>query len=229
MKTKVILIIALIMAIITTVLFRQYLLNMDQKYKDAQKIISIVVPKEDIKKNQLVTKDMLELKEFSSSSVHPQALKKIEDVDGKYAVTDIKAGEVLLAIRFTSEFTESEAITRKIQGGYRAIAIAVSDVKAVSKLIQPEDHVDVISTVNGKTQILLENVRVLAVGKSLTEATASNTVNTVNTSNTSSTGNNTSSGYVTITVELNPEDVEKVVNADETGNIRFMLRGQLSH
>lgn len=222
MKSKYILIVAFIMAIITTVLFRQYLVSMDQKYKDAEKIISIVVSKQDIKKNQLVTKDMLELKDFSSSSVHPQALKKIEDVTGKYAVTDIKAGEVLLPVRFTSTSDESTEITRKIKPGMRATSVAVSDVKAVAKLIKPEDYVDVyVCDKESKiTARILENVRVLAVDKSLSGTS------TVAASN--STNNNPSSNSGTVTLEVSPEDATKIIAADDLGDVRFALRGQLA-
>lgn len=216
MKSKYILIVALIMAIITTVLFRQYIVNLDNRSKAAQKIVSIVVPKADIKKNQLVTKDMLELKEFSSGSVHPEAIKKAEDIAGKYAVTDMKAGEVLFASRFTDQFKENQAITRKIQNGNRAVSIAVNDIKAVSKLIQPEDYVDVVCTTNGQTSIILQNVRVLAVGKRLASSTA--------TSNTA----DAAADYSTVTVELNPTDIVKIINADETGNIKFVLKGQFA-
>lgn len=219
MKSKYILIVALIMAIATTVLFRQYVVSVDKKYKDAQKIISIVVPKVDIKKNQLVTKDMLELKEFSSGSVHAQAIRKIEDAAGKYAVTDMKAGEVLFASRFTDQFKENQAITLKIRDGNRAVSIAVNDIKSVSKLIEPEDYVDVVKTANGQTSIILENVRVLAVGKRLTSTTAT----TAKDANAAA-----AADYGTVTVELNPTDIVKIINADETGNVKFVLRGQLA-
>jgi len=216
MKSKYILIFALIMAIITTVSFRQYVVNMDNNYRAAEKMISIVVPKVDIKQNQLVTKDMLEIKDFSAGSVLPDALKNINDAAGKYTTADLKAGEVLYASRFTNQFAESQVITRKIHDGQRAVSIGVSDVKAVSKLIEPEDYVDVISTANGQTSIILQNVRVLAVGKSLTETATT-------------TDKNASSDYGTVTLELNPNDVVKIINADETGNIKFVLRGQLAN
>ena len=218
MKSKYILIVALIMAIVTTVLFRQYIVNLDNRSKAAQKIVSIVVPKIDIKKNQLVTKDMLEFKEFSAGSVHPQAIKKIEEAAGKYAVTDMKAGEVLFASRFTDQFKETQMITRKIQEGNRAVSIAVNDIKSVTKLIEPEDYVDVVCTTNGQTSIILQNVRVLAVGKRL--------VATTTTANTGEAA--VAADYGTVTLELNPADTVKIINADETGNIKFVLRGQLA-
>lgn len=227
MKSKYILIAAIIMAIITTVLFRQYIVNLDKKYKESQKIISVVVPKADIKKNQLVTKDMLELRDFNEASVHSQAVRKIENIAGQYALVDMKAGEILFASRFTNRFKETEQITRKIKDGYRAVAIGVTDVESVSSLINPEDYVDVVSTTgdknNPQTVTLLTNVRVLAVGKRITEKDTA--VKTTDKTAQSDKGNG---DYTSVTVELKPEDIVKIVNADEKGDIKFVLRSQLA-
>jgi pilus assembly protein CpaB len=227
MKSKVILIAALLMAVITTILFKQYVTGLENKYKGEQKRISIVVPKTDIKKNQKVTKDNLELKEFSADSVHPEAVKNIDNIIGNYALTDIKAGEVLFASRFTNQFQESELITRKIKEGYRAVAIGVNYVESVANLIQPEDYVDIIYTVpdeaNNKkllTTTLFENVRVLAVGKRIVEKDSENT----NTNKTTQ----VEAEYNSVTVELKPEDIIKIANADEKGNIKFVLRSKIA-
>jgi len=170
MKSKFILIIALVMAIITTVLFRQYLVNINNKARAASQTITVLVAKVDIKSNQKVTSEMLETKDVSAGSILSDAIKKNSDVVGKYAVTDLKAGEVLYPIRFTDLATENKNLTLKIAEGARAVSIGVTDVTAVAKMIQPEDKVDIVNTLNGQTSLLLENVRVLAVGKSLSEA-----------------------------------------------------------
>ncbi|MHC1721441.1 MAG: Flp pilus assembly protein CpaB [Clostridiaceae bacterium] len=217
MKSKFILIVALVMAIITTVLFRQYIISLDNKYKKANQIVQVVVLKADVKANQLVTKEMIELKDMSAGSLHPQALKKISEVEGKYATTDLKAGEVLFASRFTNQFTENQQITRKIRDGYRAVSIGVSETSAVTKMIQPEDYVDVICTLNDSTYIVIENIRVLAVGKSLTSVTS-----------TGKTSETDPANYGTITLELYPQDVVNVVNADQTGTAQFVLRSKLT-
>jgi pilus assembly protein CpaB len=227
MKSKYILIAAIIMGIITTVLFRQYIVNLDKKYKESQKIISVVVPKADIKKNQMVTKDMLELKDFSAASVHPQAVRKIENIAGQYALVDMKAGEILFASRFTNQFKETEQITRKIKDGYRAVSIGVTDVESVSSLINPENYVDVVSTTgdknNPQTVTLLTNVRVLAVGKRITEKDTA-----VKTTDKLVQNDKANGDYTSVTVELKPEDIVKIVNADEKGDIKFVLRSQLA-
>lgn len=216
MKSKIILIIALIMAIITTVLFRQYLVSMDNKAKAANKTVTVVVANVDVKANQKVTGEMLIEKEVSAGSILSDAIKKTSDVEGKYTVTDLKAGEVLYPVRFTDLVTEDKDLTLKIAEGARAVSIGVSDVTAVAKMIQPEDYVDIVNTVEGgQTSILLENVRVLAVGKTLTDTTTGEE-------------NAETADYGTITLQLYPGDVVKVVNADEVGSLKFVLRGKLT-
>lgn len=227
MKSKIILVIALIMAVITTVLFRNYVRGIENKYKEKQKQVTIVVPKTDIKKNQKVTKENLELKEFSADSVHDEAIKNIEAIEGNYALVDLKAGEVLFASRFINQSQESELITRKIKEGYRAVAIGANYVESVANLIQPEDYVDVIYTLQDETNskkfqttTLFENVRVLAVGKRIIEKPVKNE------------GSDKAEGeqveYTSVTVELKPEDVMKIINADERGNIKFVLRSKIT-
>lgn len=227
MKSKIILVIALIMAVITTVLFRNYVRGIENRYKENKKQVTIVVPKTDIKKNQKVTKDNLELKEFNADSVHGEAIKNIEAIEGNYALVDLKAGEILFASRFINQSQESELITRKIKEGYRAVAIGVNYVESVANLIQPEDYVDVIYTLQDETNskrfqttTLFENVRVLAVGKRIIEKPAKNE------------GSDKAEGeqveYSSVTVELKPDDVIKIVNSDEKGNIKFVLRSKIT-
>lgn len=215
------------MAVITTVLFRNYVRGIENKYKEKQKQVTIVVPKTDIKKNQKVTKENLELKEFSADSVHDEAIKNIEAIEGNYALVDLKAGEVLFASRFINQSQESELITRKIKEGYRAVAIGANYVESVANLIQPEDYVDVIYTLQDETNskkfqttTLFENVRVLAVGKRIIEKPVKNE------------GSDKAEGeqveYTSVTVELKPEDVMKIINADERGNIKFVLRSKIT-
>lgn len=231
MKSRNILILALIMALVTTFFFSRYLKQLDKKYKSNDNRVSVVVAKQPITKNQRVTKEMLEIKDLSIDSVHPEAIKKVEDIVGSYALTDMKQGEVLFANRFTNQFKETEYVTRKIREGLRAVSIEVNFVESVSNLIEPEDYVDVVfsekigtsgSSTQVSTQILLQNVRVLAVGERIisseeqsdtveAEAKASDDVE-----------------YVSVTLELKPEDTARIINADERGNLKLILRSKVA-
>jgi pilus assembly protein CpaB len=232
MKSRNILIAALIMAIITTVLFRQYLKELDKKYKANQHKISIVVAKQGIGKYQKVTPELLELREFSEDSVHPEAIKKVEEIVGNYALTDIKAGEILFTSRFTNQFKEKELITRKIREGYRAISIEANFVESVTNMIEPEDYVDITfsekipqpnNTFLIKTETLLDNVRVLAVGKRIIANEAA-----IKDPKAGEQQQANQVEYSSVTVELKPEEILKIVNADEKGNLKFVLRSKIA-
>lgn len=226
MKSRIILILALIMAFITTFLFNNYLKDLDKKYKKNENKISVVVPKDYIKKNQKITKEILQFKEFDIDSVHSEAIKTIEEIEGKFATTDMKEGEILFSSRFIDQFNEDKLVTRKIKEGFRAVSIEANFVESVSNLIQPEDYVDVIFTEEVKkkgtesilnTQILLENKRVLAVGKRLIE----------NENEDLKESNENEVEYISVTLELKPDDIVKLINADERGSIKLTLRSEI--
>ena len=228
MKSRNILILALIMALITTFLFNNYLKELDKKYKKEQNKVSVVVAKTQINKNQKITNEMIEVKELSEDAVHPQAFKKLEDVVGKYAIADFTQGEVLLSFRFTNEFEEKQLLTRKIREGYRAVSVEVNFVESVSNFIEPEDYVDVVfsesfkeGTKNDvKTQLILEEIRVLAVGSRLNEKDTSLKENK------EVKQGEQSIEYTAVTLELRAEDAVKLINNDERGNVKLILRSK---
>lgn len=233
MKSKFILAIAIIFTVVTTILFSNYLKDLDKKYKSDNNLVQVAVLKQDIKKNQVVTKDMLELKSYSANAVLPEALKDTKEIEGSYSLVDMRAGELLFADRFTTQTKEKEILTRKIGKGNRAVSIGVNYVKSVSTIIEPEDFVDIIYSkkdANGTfttTSTLLENVRVLAVGQRIAEpqSSASDTAKSIVQGS-----NNNDSGqarYSSITLELNPKQVEQVTNAEMTGDLKFVLRSKL--
>jgi len=213
------------MAVITTFSFNKYLKNLDEKYKKNQNKIQILVPREDISKYTKATNDMFEYKEFDVDSVHAEAIKNFSDIEGTYVLTDLKKGEVLFLSRFIDQYNEEKLITRKIREGYRAVSIEVNFVQSVSNLVQPENFVDVIfsekiindtsnNTVN--TEILLHNVRVLAVGKRLIEKFPKDSPEGVENEKVNEIE------YISVTLELKPIDVVKVVNAAERGTLTFI-------
>lgn len=231
MKSKYILIIALVMAVLTTIMFGKYLKDLDKRYKSGKDLVEVVVLKQDVKANQRITKEMLEVKSYHAGSVHPDAVKKIQDIEGDYADVDMKAGEVLLPMRFINQVKEQEALTKKIKEGNRAISIEVNFVESVSTMIEPENYVDVLFSekLSGggvNTQLLIENVRVLAVGKKIAETQNSSSVTEVKDA-AGGAENNTQAAYNSVTLELNPEQIKTIVNADERGNIKFVLRSKL--
>jgi pilus assembly protein CpaB len=225
MKSKFILIGALLLAIVTTVLFSKYVNSIDKKYKNDKTTVQVVVLKQDVIKNQMIAEDMLETKDFNASTVLPQAIKSSTDIVGSYTLVDMKAGEMLIADRFTDQAKEKELITRKISEGKRAVSIDVSYVESVSTLIEPEDNVDVIYTIVNEedepvTSTILKNVRVLAVGKRITQKDSGTAENNQDAAQ----GAQDQASYTAVTLELDPIQVEQIINAEQKGNLKFALR-----
>lgn len=229
MKSKFILIGALLFAIVTTFLFSNYVKNLDNKYKNDKNLVNVVVLKQNIKKDQKVTSDMLEVKAYSANSILSGAIKNIKDIDGSYALVDLKAGEQLFTDRFSNQTNESEFLSRKVKEGNRAISIEANYVESVSTLIEPGDYVDVVFSEKAKdgtinTQTILENIRVLAVGKRMEESTSAAAAGAK--SPTQGAANTTQAEYNSITLELNPDQIKTIDNADERGNLKFVLRSK---
>jgi len=107
------------------------------------------------------------------------------------------------------DVVETGSSLLKIEPGNRAITIPVDEIQSVSGFVEPNSYVDVISVLNNPvtSQILLQNVRVLAVGKTLED-----------------TETETQEPYTMVTLELNPNDAMKLTLATQNGFITLMLR-----
>jgi pilus assembly protein CpaB len=213
MRSKLILIMALVMGIMTTVLFFNYMKKFDDSSLVNESLTDVVTAKHVIKKNEVVTAAALQIVKVPKLGLHEQTVKTVGEAVGKISNTDLAPGEVLLSHHLQNEKEEALFVSRKVQNGYRALSVGVNLVRSVSNLIEPNDFVDVVSTPNDKNNgplvstLILENVRVLAVGRKMIES-------------------GTDTPYVeysSVTLEVKPQDGVNVINAGEKGSISLML------
>jgi pilus assembly protein CpaB len=218
MRSKLILIAALLMGIVTTVLFFNYM----KQYKEAptitnDKLVNVVAAKQEIRENTKITPGMLEIKQIPESGVHGQALKNPKDAEGQIAAADLAAGEILLPNHLQDQQEEKMFVSKKFGYDYRAVSIGVNIVQSVSNLIEPGDFVDVVYSKQDKvtgewlSKIILDNVHVLAIGRRMVEAVPEPETPYVE--------------YAQVTLELLPADGVKAINADEDpdGNAKVSL------
>jgi pilus assembly protein CpaB len=149
------------------------------------------------------------------SAVPPGAFSTTTKVLHRGAVLPISKGEFILSSKLAAE-NAGAGLPSMIPQGMRAVSVRVNDVVSVAGFVQPGTHVDVLSTGNQgggnerQTTTVLENVLVLAVGKSL-DRNASADAQTA----------------PVITLAVSPDDAQKLALVSSEGRIQLSLRNPM--
>ncbi len=120
-----------------------------------------------------------------------------------------------------------------IESGTRAMSIFVNTESSVAGFIEPGNFVDVIVTIrpddaaqkSWTTETLLQNVEVLAVGDSLTRPRSA--AESTNTSKKTRKGSGTARAKPTVTLEVTPEEAQKLALATAKGDVHLALRSNI--
>lgn len=109
--------------------------------------------------------------------------------------------------------------------GMRGVSVGVTAVSSAGGFIVPNDHVDVLLTTNSavgqQSEVILSNVRVLAIGQRLGELGATGGQEDPNAPAPTPT---TFTDSTIATLELTPGQAETLVNASTAGDLSLTLR-----
>jgi len=170
---------------------------------------------------KLQTQD-LKLVNIPERAAPKGAISQYKDALGRVLLVAVSANETIVRSKIAGESDTPEGIASTIQPGMRAVSVQITDVTGVAGLIQRDSHVDVLFTRPGNmdeasTSIILQNVRVLSVGKAApigqsTQAAAAEA---------------RAPRTPVVTLLLMPEDAEKLELAKNQGKISLSLRNPL--
>jgi pilus assembly protein CpaB len=189
---------------------------------------SVVISKTDIQELDLIDDSKLEIITVPKNFVSPGAFQSVKELENTIATVPILKGEQITKPRVTFPGIKT-GLSRQVSVGKRAVAINITEKDAVGRLIKPGDRVDVLSALDisqgsrkdlQKTRTILQDVLVLSTGMSMTNSIPIYGVETPKVIRTMNL--NTYSSYNTITLELDPYDVQKLAYIQSYGN------GQLS-
>lgn len=158
----------------------------------------------------------LETIDWPGTNIPADSFDNIENVLGRITKNSFHAGEVINAKRIT-EHLGGSMLSSLIRQDSRAISIRVDDVVGVSGFVLPGNHVDILATritrsggaPKAKTRTILENIKVLAVDQ---EASPDKEKPAV---------------VKSVTLELKPDEAEKIAAAMQEGKIQLTLRNPL--
>jgi pilus assembly protein CpaB len=178
-------------------------------------LVQVVVAAQDIPFGLPVEAAKLKVINWPASALPPGAFTQTKDLlaasgaEPRRAKAGIAAGEILLASK-VSGFGEKVTIVQSLSPNTRAIAIKVSAETSVGGFVTPGDRVDVILTQGKgdglKTVTIIQKVRVIGVDQKADEAKDAPVV------------------ARTVTLEVSPEDSQKLALAQKAGTLSLTLR-----
>jgi pilus assembly protein CpaB len=182
----------------------------------AKEVAVIVVARGEISYGAPVRLEMVRLQEWPTEAIPPEAFTSLDEVLGasgqepRRARRSMVAGEPVLRTK-VSNFGEKVTIADIIDPTKRAMAIRVDDVSGVAGFVTPGDRVDVLLTRrldndNMITTTVLQDIVVRG-----TDQLADEDVNKPNVAR-------------TVTVEVTPEEAQRVALAQQAGTLSLTLR-----
>ena len=158
---------------------------------------------------------MLKLVPYPKESLPTGHFTAIERLKGRVLITNVTANEPILESKLAPLTVTAGGIAAVTDPQKRAMAVKVDDVVGVAGFINPGNHVDVLVALRQNppiTKIVLQNILVLATGAELERSGKAQQALPVK----------------VITLEVTPQEAEKLALASTHGRIRLALRNHLA-
>ncbi|MCO4860568.1 Flp pilus assembly protein CpaB [Cupriavidus sp. WGlv3] len=177
----------------------------------------VVVAANDLNLGQPLNGGQLRMVSWPAGSVPPGAFTDLKALEGRVVRTSLQRGEPVLDAKLAPIGTKG-GLSAVINDGKRAITVRVNDVVGVAGFALPGNYVDVIVNTNEEaksnqnssiSKIVLEKILVLAVAQQVSrDETQPKVVNAV-------------------TLEVSPDQAEKLDVARSVGTLSLVLRNQM--
>jgi pilus assembly protein CpaB len=180
-------------------------------------VTTVAVAASDVNLGQPLTSEFVKMVNWPAESIPPGAFADPQLLQGRVARVGLLRGEPILESKLAPQGTKG-GLSAVIGEGKRAITVRVNDVVGVAGFALPGNYVDVIvnttdaekkSAEQSISKIVLEKILVLAVAQQVSrDDTQPKVVNAV-------------------TLEVTPEQAEKLDLARSVGTLSLVLRNQV--
>lgn len=163
-----------------------------------------------------VTAEMIRVAGWPADAPVSGGFSKPEEVIGRGVTVALVENEPVIESKLSSKGSGA-GLSPVITPGMRAFSIRVNDVTSIAGWVQPGSRVDVIVTMKpgaeSISRIVLSNVKVLSAGQSIDTVQARE--------------GRAAQAPALVTLELTPQDVERVSLASNQGQIALALRNAM--
>jgi pilus assembly protein CpaB len=180
------------------------------------KAIQVVVAKVPVKWGVRINAEMVEIKPYFVNSLPQGYFSKISDITNRVVTTPLLKGDPVLEHRLAPTTMKTGGMSAILKSGKRAISVKGNNVMGIAGFINPGNRIDVLLTIKDPkreeevTKIVLENLYVLAAGHQIQENSQGEAA-PVN----------------VYTLEVTPEQGERLTLAANKGRLQFALRGAM--
>jgi pilus assembly protein CpaB len=175
----------------------------------------ILVAEADITSGTALSPRLLKSDAWPQRIIPPQAVRSMEQVNGRVLTMPLGKGEPLLLSKLAPEGTAA-GLGGLLKDTMRAFTVKVDDVSGVAGFINPGDRVDVLMSApvlesRGEqiSKIILQDVKVLTAGQVWQPNSR-----------------NEPKSFSTVTLEVTPEQSEVLNLASTQGKVRLTLRSR---
>lgn len=182
--------------------------------------LPVVVAKRAIPRGASIDESRLEIQQWPVDDVPEDSFRDIAAIGStdfavRRALMPIEAGQAIHSTALT-EVGQRPTLAARLENGFRAYSLRMSDVTGVGGFVLPGDRIDILFTWDRNpdsksqdlvTEVLLQDIEVLGVD--LNDDMADETPKV----------------FKTATVSVQVEDALKLSLASQTGTLSFVLRG----
>jgi len=189
-----------------------YLRGQEQKLTEAVATDRIVIAAVEIPIGTTINMTQVKTADWPKANMPQGAFPATDQVIGRTSTQTFLPGDAITETKLMPKEGPVGIMTYRIPEGHRAMTVAVDQVAGVAGFINPGNIVDVvlIAAPPGSNQsiskIVLQNVPILAIGQIVEQKEGNPSV------------------VPTVTVDVTPEDAEKLAIASTQGRLQLVLR-----
>lgn len=173
-RRTVIIVAAVALAAVAAFATWRYLSGVNDKAFERAQLVTYFVADKDIERglpgDRAMNEHFIVKSSIPRKNYPARAITDPKVLQGKVAVANIAAGVPIVEGDFADARTAIVSFAQRIPKGQQAVSISVDQVRGVAGLIVPGDKVNLLVTLdsgtNANTNVLLQNVSVIAVGQS---------------------------------------------------------------
>lgn len=174
---------------------------------------NVVVAAREIPVGMPIDRAALAVVAWPTGTLPAGSFLEMDSVVGRVARVPVLPGDPIVPARLAPAGSGA-GLEVKITPGKRAMAVRIDDVAGLSGLVQPNAHVDVLVTLRPipgadrqVAKVFLENIRVLSIGTRVERGDRGEPIDAS-----------------TATLEVTPEEAERLALAMNQGSIQLVLR-----